>query len=332
MRPDIVARRRQRVRTIAGYLVAAVCLVWVFHDVHVAGMLRAVRELRWTWVWLAIAVDIASYVTQGFRWQCLLRPIGNLRWLEATQAIYAGLFASEVLPMRPGEVLRALIVSRQLQTDVSAVFPSILVERLFDGIWLALGVGVAAMLIPLPTNLLRAGDLLGLLILLATTLFLYVVLRRPGASFISPGVDAGRPAGRVARFRRGLQDIGRRRETYLAFVLSLALLLGQMLAFWMVMLAYGLSISFWTAAVVLLIVHLGTAVPNAPGNVGTYQFFCVVALTLFGIDKTLATGFSVVVFVILTIPLWLIGFVALGRTGATLASVRAQIDTQHVRP
>jgi hypothetical protein len=86
-----------------------------------------------------------------------------------------------------------------------------------------------------------------------------------------------------------------------------------------------LHLAFWAAAATLIVIHLGTAIPNAPANVGTYQFFCVVALTLFGVDKTIATGFSVVVFVVLTVPLWLLGSLALGRSGATLAGVRAQI-------
>jgi hypothetical protein len=76
----------------------------------------------------------------------------------------------------------------------------------------------------------------------------------------------------------------------------------------------------------LLIVHLGTAIPNAPANVGTYQFFCVVGLTLFGVEKTLATGFSVVVFLLLTVPLWIIGFFALSRSGMTLSTIRNEIN------
>ena len=317
--PPHAHRRRARLRTLAGYMIGAACLVWVFHDLSVAPALRAIRDVRWSWVALAVAVDILSYITQALRWKFLLMPVGNLRWLDATQAIYAGLFASEVLPMRPGELLRAFIVSRRLHTEMALVLPSIMVERLFDGIWLALGVAVAAMRMPLPRNLLRAGDLLGGLILVATALFLYEVFRRPG-----PAARAHQPPGRLARFRQGFQQIGRRPEAFLAFGLSLLLLTGQILAFWLVMRAYGLDLSFWIGAATLMIVHLGTAVPNAPANVGTYQFFCVLALTLFGIDKSVATGFSVVVFVILTLPLWVIGFLALGRSGATLASVRSQ--------
>jgi hypothetical protein len=57
--------------------------------------------------------------------------------------------------------------------------------------------------------------------------------------------------------------------------------------------------------------------------VGTYQFFTVLGLTQFAVDKTTATGFSVVVFLILTVPLWVIGILAFGRAGLSLHQVRA---------
>jgi uncharacterized membrane protein YbhN (UPF0104 family) len=290
--------------------------VWVFRDTQVGPVWRTVLQLRWGPVALAIGVDILSYVTQGLRWRLLLRPVGTLSWLDATQVIYAGLFASEVLPMRAGELLRAYAVARRFNTDVAAVLPSILVERMLDGAWLAFGIGLTAMFVPLPRDLLRAGDVLGLLILLATGLFLYVVLRAPPTQ---PATIAW-----LDRLRSGAREIGLRRETYFAFGLSLALLAAQILAFWLVMRAYGLDAGLGVASATLIIVHLGTAIPNAPANVGTYQFFCVVGLMLFGIDKSIAAGFSVVVFVVLTVPLWLLGSVALGRTGVTLRGFRLE--------
>jgi hypothetical protein len=49
----------------------------------------------------------------------------------------------------------------------------------------------------------------------------------------------------------------------------------------LVMVSYGLRLSFWIGMAVYLIVQLGTLIPNAPANVGAYQFFCVVGLRLF---------------------------------------------------
>jgi len=125
----------------------------------------------------------------------------------------------------------------------------------------------------------------------------------------------------------GIRDIGRSRFFYSSFGISILLLLGQILSYWFVMLAYGLDLSFWHGAAVFLIVHIGTVIPSAPSNVGTYQFFTVVGLTLFGINKTLATSFSVIVFLILTIPLWIIGLLVFTRLGLSLKKIQTEISS-----
>jgi hypothetical protein len=43
------------------------------------------------------------------------------------------------------------------------------------------------------------------------------------------------------------------------------------------------------------------------------------------VDKTLAAGFSLVVFFLLTVPLWVIGSFAVSRSGMTLAGMRGEI-------
>jgi hypothetical protein len=71
----------------------------------------------------------------------------------------------------------------------------------------------------------------------------------------------------------------------------------------------------------LLIVRLGTLIPNTPSNIGTYQFFVVLGLSLLGVNKEDAAGFSAVVFVVLTVPLWIIGLCAISRTGIKLRHI-----------
>jgi hypothetical protein len=72
----------------------------------------------------------------------------------------------------------------------------------------------------------------------------------------------------------------------------------------------------------LLVVRLGTAIPNAPANVGSVQFFTVLALRLFGEDKTIAAGFSMVYFLALTAPLWILGLLDISRTGISLSTIQ----------
>lgn len=318
-------------RQILGYLVAAACLVWVFHGIHGGKLVGQLRGIRWEWVAVAIVFDILSYVCQGVRWRLLLRPTGDISTMCATQAIYVGLFTNEIVPLRAGELVRAYVVSRWQGVALLEVIPSLAVERLFDGIWLAVGIGLTAILVDLPEPLLRAADIFGGAILVAAALFIYVVIRKKKAPPDGPPSHAGlwKPlrlfGALIDGIAEGIKKIGTTRYFYSALLISSLIIVCQIVSFWLIMNAYGLHLSLWVGAAVFIIVYFGTALPNMPSNVGTYQFFAVLALTLFGIDKTTAAGFSIAVFVILTAVLWIIGLVAIGRTRIRLGDIRREI-------
>ena len=314
-------------KTAIGYLIAAACLIWVFHDVRFGELFHEIQLMNWWLVALAVVFDILSYICQGWRWSLLLHPKGRLPVSQTTQAIYAGLFINEILPMRVGEVLRIYLASRWLAVDFATIVSSVLVERFLDGIWLVLAAAATILLIPLPRYLVDVEELLAVSVILALALFVYLVMRKQPDQ-TGDGSQRGFRAGLLritGRLASGIHVIGRSRYLYESLGVSCLLLLFQVLALWLVMWAYGFRLTFWHGMAAMIILHLGTLVPSAPSNLGTYQFFTVVGLTQFGIEKTAATGFSVVVFVILTIPLWIIGIFAFGRAGLTLKQLRADL-------
>jgi hypothetical protein len=78
--------------------------------------------------------------------------------------------------------------------------------------------------------------------------------------------------------------------------------------------------------VVLLVINLGVSLPNAPANVGSYQFFCVLGLNeVFQVEKTRATGFSFFAFIALMLPFVFLGFAALVRSGLSLRTMREKV-------
>jgi len=359
-------------KRLLGYLFALLCLVWVFYDVHPQRLLAAMRITNWWFIAVSAFFGVLTYALQGIRWTWLLSPVGRLRPMKSMQAIYVGLFTNEVVPLRFGEVVRAFLASRWIGSGVGAVVPSMVVERFLDALWLAVGIGIAAIFVPLPKDLIEAGDVLGGIVLVATAVFVWLILRKeqelehgcrshpplkgkvaaptssvetgaaPRSSVetgAAPTVEVeygaekrqskGKIAAGLSRFisglARGLREIGLSRKLYGAAALSAGMLACQALAAWFVMLACGLKLPVAASAVVLLIVRLGTAIPNAPANVGSFQFFTVLALGLFGVDKTVAAGFSIVYFAVLTAPLWIIGLFALARTGMTLGAIKREI-------
>lgn len=347
---------REWLRTLLSYAIGFVCLVWVFHNYDFGDLLHRVAAMNPYWIVAAVLCDVLSYVCQGLRWRLLLRPFGSISVLRSTQAVYAGLFVNETLPMKLGELVRAFLVSRWMSVKLGSVAASILVERLCDGVWLAIGIALMILLVPLPRHLVEAGDIFWVGIVVVLLLFALLAFKGRGLSqkssaFIESAVKAGpgvqetvlgeAPRGNMVwlkisravvtllrRLSLELHAIGWTRGMLLAFALSLALLLLQAASFWLVMLAYGLDQPFAAGIAVFLIVHLGTALPSAPANIGTYQFFTVLGLILLGVDKASATGFSLVVFALLSIPLWVLGLWAFSRSGLTLLGMRAELSKQ----
>ncbi len=321
-------QQKNRLRAAASYVVALGCLIWVFHDVRPSELWHYATAVNPWWVLLSVACNLATYLVQGWRWRMLLRPVGPLPVLRSTGAVFIGQLSSQVLPLRVGEVVRSYLASRWLGAPIADIIPSVVVERLFDGLWMAIGIMVTAFWFPLPHRLAQMGDVFGIGVAVVLAFFVWAVLREE--EHLEEAVEH-RSAMRyilafIFRIARGLRSIGLSRYLFFALVLSLAMFLLQVMAFWLIMVGYGLELSVWVGAVVFLIVHIGTAIPNAPGNVGTFQFFCVLGLLLFGVAKTEATGFSVIVFVLLTLPLSALGVLALARSGQTIYSLRTQVQ------
>jgi uncharacterized protein (TIRG00374 family) len=279
-------------------------------------------------VTLAAMADLLVYVTQGWRWSLVLKPVGRPSFLRSIQAIYIGLFANEVLPLRTGEVIRCYLQARWSRIPFSVILSSAVVERLFDGIWLALGFLFVSRFGPdLPNYLLHgekvlAGALAFTAVLLAIVIFWKhhahrAVLRSRWSRVLWHVVEA-------------LHAMGRSRWFYAAFGVSLAYFALQIVPIYALMKGYGLDLSWGVAAVLLVVLRIGTILPQAPGNVGSFQFFTVLALQLFGVDKSTAIGFSTILFVVTTVPLWLGGLVAVLFAGTNIMHLqRAAHETMN---
>ncbi len=323
---------RRILKPLLGCLLAVLCLVWVFHDIGYRELLQHASTINWWWIVPAVACDILGYVFQGQRWQMLLRHFGPITVMDAAKAVYAGLFTNEVLPLRMGELVRTYLVSRWLSIRFMAAIPSVVIERLFDAIWLGIILGITAIILDeLPEQVLNFADNVGIAVLVVTGILVYVVLlRKPKPNSVQNGKKIGwKPLHIIVSLFRQISDeihlLAGTKWFYLSFLVSSLVLIFQILAFWFVMLGFGLETSFMVGTAVFLLIRVGTLLPSAPSNVGTYQLLCVTGLMLFGCDKVASAAFSVMVFIIITLPLWAVGLLAVSRCGLTFKQIREEI-------
>ncbi len=318
------ALRRRRIPSwlpqVLGYALSAGCLIWVLHGYPIRDLPGQIRQLDWKWVALGIAADLAVYVVHGWRWNTLLGPVVRLRLWRTVQAIYIGLFANEVLPLRTGELIRCYLLGHWNDLRLSLSFASAAVERLIDGFWMLTTFLITASIVRgIPRDLLILVQFIGVLLFAGAGILIWVVFHKQHAHFV---VAESRWASTLRHVIEGLHLMGNLRTLSLTVLISLGYLALQVLSVYALMKAYGLDLSFWVAGGVLAVLRFATVVPNAPGNLGLYQVATVLALGLFDVEKNDAKGFSIVLFLALTVPLIIGGAIAVGLTGLNIGELR----------
>jgi uncharacterized protein (TIRG00374 family) len=304
----------------AGYLVSAGCLIWVLHGYHINELIPTIRELDFRWVLLAVACDLAVYVTHAWRWNTLLAPVIRLKLTRTVQAIYIGLFANEVLPLRTGELIRCYLLAHWNNMRLSLSFASAAVERVIDGFWMLACFLVTASLVKgIPRDLLILVQILSALLIVAAGALFWIVARKKEAH---AAIREGRWASTLRHIVEGLHLMGNPRTIGLTTAISFLYVVLQFVSVFALMKADRLDLSIWAAAGVLTIVRFGTVIPNAPGNLGLFQVACVVALGLFDVEKDDAKNFSFIMFFALTMPLLIGGAVAVAMTGLNISELR----------
>ncbi len=340
--PNSELRSPRKTRNLIFFIVvnvlSLVCLVWALHGLHFRQLIHRFAHLHWGWVGLAVATNLLSYVIQGWRWKLLLAPIAPIPIARSIRAVYVGVYANEVLPLRSGEIIRCYLLARSSDLPVSVTLASALIERVFDGIWLIVGMFVTLNMIDLPLVIRRSGIFLGILILVCGALLAVAMYWREQTLDL---LLNARWFSWIHVLIKDLHLIGHSRYLYYAFFLSLPFGLLQVLPVYAVLRAYDpLShLPFMAAVVVAIMLRFNAIVPQAPGQVGTYPGAVMLALNLKPfrpltrilpaprggrvIDPFRETTreFAFILFAIMTAPLLIAGFIAVAFTGTNLGDI-----------
>ncbi len=311
---------RARVLLILTYLLSFGCLVWTLRGAKLGELKEDLASMNWWWLGIAVVADIAVYCLQAVRWAQVLRPVEPVTFRQSFSAIYIGLFANEVLPFKAGEVLRCYLVSRWGRNlPFSVAISSVLIERIFDGIWLCVCLLSTIRLVARHHRmrwLIDGGYVLAFLVLGGAALLMLAVFLRQKTRALFSGDGWQR---HVRILIDDLNLIGHSRYLYFAFFLSLAYLLLQVLPIYASFQGYGFDLTLSAAFTLMVILRMGSVVPQAPGNLGLFQFLTKQALErLFNVVPAEAARFSLVLWGTVTIPLLVVGFIALMVSGSKL--------------
>lgn len=293
---------KRALKLLASLAVTLLFSWWAFHDTDWGAQWASLKSANYLMLLPYLAVLGGIHLCRALRWGCLLSGLERVPFRKLNEAAAIGFMMLIVLPFRLGEFARPYLIAERSSIRKSAAMTSVVLERIADGIGVAVLLRVLLFFVPegAPglTLVKVAGNAMFLFFAGGLAFLLFarwqqaraVRLIRVTLGRLSRG-GSDRIADIVDAFVGALRQLPDARQLA-AFALYTVLYWGLNGA-GMALLsrAFGcpggdtacvpLGLSLFQAFMVMCVLVVGVMIPSAPGMVGTFQAAVRIGLALF---------------------------------------------------
>ena len=320
-----------------GFTITAV-FIWLLArglDLHELG--RTFTGLSVSAVILALACITAGHAVRIARWWILLRALEpDLPLGACVRPFLACVAVNNVMPFRAGDALRVLGFRRQLRSPAMRVLGTLVIERALD---LCVVSGIFFLsLLGLPDGAFPRGFVVAVAWLTgvgAAVILISVLLRPlfervrgflPERRFFAGRRWAEAVSGHGAHLAEALGLVRSVPRALTLFGLSVVVWLCEGAAFVTVAAALAAGVAPLGPWLSLAAGTLATAVPSAPGHIGTFDYFAARGLAAYGASPEVAAALALTIHA-LWIPLTVVGLLCLLSLGSSSGSLKGFPDT-----
>lgn len=325
-------------RALLGIAISLGLLYWAFRDEDLGLIASEIRRSDPLLLLTATAFATFIFWIRAWRWRAILEPAcKDTTFRSRFAGVTIGAMGNNLLAARAGEFARAYAFSRMEPVSIVASFSSLVIERLFDAIFLVTFLFLAMTLPGFPPFQV-SGDipyvtfapyLVGLITLAFGLLFVMtlwpdrfvaraeaIITRILPAKLRRPIIDA------LEAFLVGVSSVRDPKLILRAVFWSAVLWFVNALGFWVAFHAFGMDLPLSAGIFFTSCIALAVSAPSGPGFVGVYQAAAgFVLTTLWGQEAAKALAFSVGFYISAFIPVTLIGLFYAYRLGLTLSRV-----------
>lgn len=304
----------KNLKIAAGFLVTLLLFYFLFKDLDVELFATYLLEGNITLILLGVAVYISSFLIRGARWRILLGHLGKFKVKELTMIEIAGYAINNVFPVRAGEFTRAWVAGKRNGVSKTSVLASIFVERVFDGLTVALILSATLFFYPF-------GRDAKVLAVMASAFFAFLFF------FVIFGTFSDKPLKFISflkaklpkslsfifdiaeKFLKGASSLGSTSQIAKVVFLSLFIWTLELAVYILIANAFGVKIPIAGYLFMLCAANLGMLAAPTPGGLGVFQTAIVFALSSFAILYEKRMAVAIILHAAQIIPITIIGLV-----------------------
>jgi uncharacterized protein (TIRG00374 family) len=288
-------------KVFAGLALSALMVYLSIRGIDFQGVADGFRTIHYGYVIPALVLLFLMQVLRSFRWGLILSPLANIDQLSLFSVTSVGFLAIVAIPARLGELARPYLITKKSDLKMSSALGTIIVERVLDSLTVLVIAVFVLLFTPLPPWLVRASVLFLLATLALLTVITLMIIKREASLRVLAPLIRKLPARFAERLNRLILHFI---DGFLIMVdpallisvtgLSLFIWLIDVLAIYLLFLAFGFQLPVTAAFVLMIILIIGIAIPTAPGFIGNWHYFCILGLSLFDVPRTEALTFAVI--------------------------------------
>ena len=131
-----------------GVCVTIVCLAVALLGIDFELVMASFARANYATLPVLVVFLFLFYWVKAIRWTYLLRPLREFRTSQVFPPMMIGFMGNNVLPFHLGEIVRVYVLGREYRLSKSAVFSTVVLERVFDVVAILLYFSIGLILVP----------------------------------------------------------------------------------------------------------------------------------------------------------------------------------------
>jgi uncharacterized protein (TIRG00374 family) len=327
---------RRQLKIIIGFLVGACFIIWFASKLDWAKVWSDLVAANHVLIIVATFLISATYLIRSFRWQALLAPMRktSISHLFAANAIgFAGIF----LFGRAGEFIRPVIASMREKIKFTVTLATILIERIFDTIAVAIFFSFALLFFNYNTVNEDSRRIVHDLLPVAYIFVIACVVGIVSLVFLSRKKHRPTPPVTGKGFAKwikshlshllynlitGLRVLRDRRAFFMTAGQTILLWACVALSTYLVLRAFDIRLTTTQVLFVLGFEMMGSTIPTPGGAAGAFHTAAAVGLKLLGVETNLAASCAIILHLVTFAPSVFFGLFYTIRDGISLSALR----------
>ncbi len=329
--------KKKSLRYTLGILITVLALWLSFRNLDWVTLKQSISRVNMNWVILAVLTVLFSVYIVGWRWQILLRSKAHIPLSDMFRFTIISQYVNIIIPARFGELLKAWLAARKYSLSGSYVLGTILIEKIIEYFLVFILAVLAPVLFTFQTKLKGQTIAMVIFLILISLLILAIwkrVLVREWLARLA-NVFPVKLKERILNFlEKGMEAFTLLKDFKMIFqvvVITLIVIFSQVITNLILFRAYGFKLSLFEALILQLALLIGMALPSVPGKIGIFEYTVLLVLSRFGIEKSIALSYGLMLHVIAYLPKILLGFVFTANLNISLKKAGKEIEWNELK-